>query len=136
MNNFTFKTWLRITAWALAIHIILIAISILEVFIYSLLYPIQEQEYYSEHAQLTGPYISIFFGFFIFYLVARFLTKNLQKNKLSIALLLPAIYTLMDFLIVHFSGVNWKEHLPIFLISALVKTMGSVLGAFLVGSKN
>lgn len=135
MNKITYKTWLRITVWALVIHIILIVLSILEVFIYSLINPNHESSFYKEHAELTGPYISIFFGFIIFYLVARLISKNFTKNKIVIALGLPIIYTIMDFIMVHYSGVNWKEHIIVFIISALVKISGSVLGTFYGGPK-
>lgn len=130
MNKITYKTWLTSTVWALIIHVILIVLSILEVFIYSLINPNHEDSFYREHAELTGPYISIFFGFFLFYFAAKYLSGKFNRNKLFIALSLPIIYTIMDFLMVHYSGVNWKEHITIFIISAIVKTLGSILGAF------
>jgi len=126
----TFKTWLKIIGWAILIHIILIAISVLEVFIFSLFKPDQENSFYTEHAELPGPYISIFFGFILFYLVARSLSKKITENKLFIALALPIIYTIMDFLMVNFSGVNWGEHILIFAISAIVKVSASFLGVY------
>lgn len=131
MANITYKTWIKITIWALVIHIVLIAISILEVFIYSLFKPNQEENFYTEHAQLTGPYISIIFGFIIFYFVAKYLSKKItRKKKIIIALFLPIIYTILDFIMVQYSGVNWNQHLLIFSISALAKLTGSFLGAF------
>lgn len=135
MNRITYKTWLTITVWALVIHIILIALSILEVFIYSLSNPNHDDNFYTEHAELTGPYISIFFGFILFYLVARFLSIKFDSRKIIIALALPIIYTIMDFLMVHYSGVNWNEHITIFIISALVKSLGSILGTFYGSTK-
>lgn len=131
MNKITYKTWLKITVWALVIHIILIILSVLEVFIYSLISPNHENSFYKEHAELTGPYISIFFGFFIFYFVARYLSKNFTSKKIILALSLPIIYTIMDFIMVHYSGVNWNDHITIFIISFLAKTFGSVIGTFL-----
>jgi len=126
----SFKTWLKIFLWAIIIHIILIVLSVLEVFIYSLFNPNLENSFYTEHAELTGPYISIFFGFFIFYFVARSLSKNLVRNKIVIAFSLPIIYTIMDFLMVHYSGVNWDDHMVVFAISFFVKVLASFLGVF------
>jgi len=131
MSKISYKTWLKITVWALVIHIMLIVLSILEVFIYSLINPNHEDSFYTNHAELTGPYISIFFGFIIFYFVASYLSRTLTIKKIIIALSLPIIYTIMDFLMVHYSGVIWKDHITIFIISFLVKTLGSVLGTFL-----
>lgn len=130
MDKVTTGTWLKLTFWALIIHVILIALSILEVFMYSLIKPNQENSFYTEHAELSGPYISIFFGFILFYFITRFLSKRFTKNKIVIALSLPFIYTIMDFVMVHYSGVNWKEHFVIFFVSFAIKTLGSLLGAF------
>lgn len=129
-TKITHKTGLKIFFWSIVIHIILIVLSVLEVFIFSLFKPGQDDSFYAEHATLTGPYISIFFGFFIFYFVARFLSRNIDQKKIVIALALPVIYTILDFLMVHFSGVNWDDQLLIFTISFLVKVLASILGVF------
>lgn len=130
IQEITYKTWLKIFVWAILIHITLIVLSVLEVFIYSLFKPNQEDSFYTEHAELTGPYISIFFGFFIFYFVARYLSKDFTRNKIVFALSLPIIYTIIDFLIVHYSGVDWNNHMIIFTISFFVKVLASFLGVF------
>jgi len=120
---------------ALAIHIILIILSVIEVFIYSKVNPNLENSFYRDHAEVSGPYISMFFGIIIFYFVARLLSKKLTKNKITIALALPIIYTIMDFLMVHYSGVIWEDHIAVFVLSFLVKTIGSLLGVFFRGEK-
>lgn len=135
MAIITFKTWLKITVWALAIHIILIILTIIEVFIYSIINPNHEDSFYRDHVEVSGPYISIFFGFILFYFVTRLLSKKFIRNKILIALSLPIIYTIMDFLMVHFSGVYWQEHFIIFIISFIVKTLGSLLGVFKLGEQ-
>ena len=130
MKQLTKKTWLKIILWAIVVHIILIVISVGEVFVYSLLNPGLAREAYSEHATLSGPYISMIFGFILFFLITRSLCKNLSNGRFVIALAFPIVYTIMDFLLVHFSGVNWEEHITVFLLSFGVKTLGALLGAF------
>ncbi len=136
MNSLSKLPWLKIIGWAILIHIILIVISILEVFIYSQINSGHEHSFYEEHAKISGPYISIIFGFILFFFVARLLAKSRQDKKFIIALLLPFIYTILDFLMLHFSGVDWAEHFWIFTISFLFKTLGAVLGAFSTNKKN
>lgn len=131
MNKLSSKTWLKIVLWAIAIHVILIVISIAEVFVYSLINPGLENAAYADHATISGPYISMIFGFILFFLITKSLCKDRTTGKLAIALTFPVIYTILDFIIVHFSGVNWKEHLTVFIISFGVKTAGAFLGAFI-----
>ncbi len=130
MNTQSKFPWLRIILWAVLIHVILISISIFEVFLYSLLNPGLDNSLYEEHAKFSAPYVSIIFGLFIFILVLRHLGKKRIQQRFKIALVLPIIYTIKDFAIVHMSGVNWDEHLIIFLISFLVKMAGAFIGAF------
>ncbi len=130
MERSIFLLWLRIIGWAILVHIMLIAFAFLEVFIYSLIKPGLAEAQYTEHAKWSGPYISIFMGFILFFLIARRLSKIYANRRLIIGLTLPIIYTIIDFLILHFYGTDWTEHLVIFIISFLCKTMGSLLGAF------
>ena len=135
MINFSKLPWLKITGWAVLLHVILIVLSIIEVFIYSLVNSGHEHSFYEEHAKFSGPYISIFFGFILFYFVVRFLSKKIIDKKWGIALSLPIIYTIMDFLMVHFAGVDWSEHFMIFMVSFLVKMTGAFLGAYAIKEK-
>lgn len=128
--------WLKIVGWALLIHIILIAISFLEVFIYSLFKPGQEESFYQEHAQLTAPYVSLIFGFFLFFFVLRMFARKRFDQRIAIALGLPIVYTITDFIIVQWAGVNWSEHLLIFMVSAFFKLLGALLGAWSVKRTN
>lgn len=121
--------WLRITAWAVLIHVILIALSFLEVFIFSLMNPGQDQDFYREHAQWSGPYVSIIFGFVLFFLIARSLTRKYPHHRLFIILALPVVYTIMDFALVQGYGVDWEQHYFIFLLSFIIKALGGILGA-------
>lgn len=128
--------WLRMTGWALLIHVILIVISILEVFIYSLIRPSESESFYEKHAELTAPYVSLIFGFFIFFFVLRMFARNRFGQRFNITLAIVAIYTITDFVIVQWAGVNWKEHLLIFTLSAVFKAFGGLLGAWSIKRTN
>ena len=136
MNSKSKTPWWKIIGWAILIHVILIALSILEVFIYAQIHPGHEHSFYEDHAKVSGPYISIIFGFILFFFITRYFTKTRLDIKYLIAILLPVVYTIKDFLIVHFSGVDWGEHFWIFTISFLIKTLGAFLGAFSLSKKN
>lgn len=122
--------WLRITGWALLIHILLIALSFLEVFIYSVFFnPGQEQSVYEAHAKASAPFISIIFGAPVFFVIARYLTaKNSQKFR-QIAFGLSLLYILFDLLMLLPYEVNWLQHSWVFLLSFGSKMAGSFYGA-------
>ncbi len=125
--------WLRIFGWAFLIHVILIAITVLEVFIYSLIKPGQEESFYSHHAEISGPIISMVVGFVLFFFIARYLGKNRSSISIRIGILLAVIYTIMDALILLGYSIDWSDHLPVFAISFLVKLSGGYLGGRAAG---
>ena len=129
MSATTKLPWLKIIGWAILTHIILIAISFLEVFLYSLINPGHENSFYEEHAQVSAPYISIIFGFILFFLVARQLCKQAPDHWIAIVLLLPILYIILDFLMLLGYDVDWGEHLLVFMASFLSKALGAYLGA-------
>lgn len=122
--------WLKIIGWALLIHIILIALSILEVVIFStLIEPAQEPAYYEQHAQITAPYISIIFGIILFFFISRLLVKKRYKKRILIGLILPAIYIIIDLVFLLLSDTDWGQQYLIFMISFITKTLASYIGA-------
>ena len=130
MNNNIKIPWLKIIGWAILIHVILILLTILEVAIYSMLInPDQAQIIYEQHAQLTGPYISIIFGIFIFFFVARKLTKKRFAKRKLIGILLPIVYIALDLLMLLAADINWSEHYLVFLVSFSTKIIASYIGA-------
>lgn len=124
--------WLKLIGMALVLHIALIAISILEVTIYSyLIDPGKDQAFYSAHAEITGPWISGIFGsLFMFLLVKRYI-KKFNTNILLYAIALPVIYMLIDQLILVAAGADIMGHLMIFVIANGVKVIGS-LAAYII----
>lgn len=126
--------WILVSA--IVIHIILIVLSILEVFVFSLINPGEPNPFYRAHAEVSGPIVSIVAGFPIFILAGKFLARKLA-NKLNVALLLPILYTITDFLIVDAAGVIWEQHLMIFMASAAVKMLGTLIGVYVpLGQKS
>ncbi len=122
--------WLKIIGWALLLHIILIALSILEVVIFStIIEPGQEPTYYEQHAQITAPYISIIFGIILFFFISRLLVKKRYNKRKLIGLLLPAIYIIMDLLFLQLSDTDWGQQFWTFMISFITKVLASYIGA-------
>ncbi|NER14628.1 hypothetical protein GWK08_14325 [Leptobacterium flavescens] len=122
--------WLKITGWAILIHALLIVTSILEVFIFStLIKPNRDEVFYEQHAKVTAPYIAIIAGFVLIFLVARSLTRKLEKNKVLTGLLLALTYILIDVVLLFMASVNWSEHYGVFIISFLTKLLAAYLGA-------
>lgn len=136
MNTNNKIPWLKITGWALLIHIILIALSILEVVIFSaLIEPGQQPTYYEEHAQISAPYISIIFGIILFFFISRLLVKKRYSKRKLIGLMLPAIYIIMDLVFLLLSDTDWGQQYLIFMISFITKTLASYIGATTIKNK-
>jgi len=128
--------WKWIIGWAVLIHVILIAASIVEVIIYAYaVNPGQPELIYEQHAQLTAPWVSIIGGLFLFFLVARKLSKNRFEQRKVIGLALPALYIILDVGMLLMSDVNWGEDYMIFVISFSSKTLASYVGAMTVKPK-
>jgi len=128
--------WLRIIGWSVLIHVILIALSFLEVFLYSLLInPGQDESFYMAHAEQSAPWVSIIFGIVLFYLIARLLAKKRPEKGVIIGLSLPIVYILLDVIILLAAAVNWGEHYLIFIISFASKILAGYVGARTVNKK-
>ena len=117
-----------ITLWALIIHIVLIALTILEVFIYSSLFNSgQANAVYEQHAQTAGPYIGIIVGFAAVYFAALRLARKNTAAKTMICIGLPVAYILLDMLILVVSGTDWTNDLTTFSISYTTKLLAGYL---------
>ena len=127
------KMALKISGIALLLHIVLIAISILEVFIYSLVYPDQPEAAYQHHATVSGPYVSAIAGSILIYLIVRRMNKRNGLHPYFTGLLFPVIYIAFDVIILLFFPVNWLEHLPVFLLANGVKIIAGILAAWRSG---
>src|SRR5687768_9797745 len=97
---------------------VLVAISFIEVAIYSyLINPGHDDAFYEAHANASAPYISGIFGFIVFFLVARYWKKKGYENAFRLAMLFPLIYVLIDVVILFAAGVDWSDFFLIFLIA-------------------
>ena len=115
-SNWTF--WPKLIGWAVLTHIILITISFIEVFIYSIIInPGQEESVYNEHAARSAPYIAVIFGVFLFFFLVRFLVKKQPHKRMLIALSLPILYIIIDLMILIPMGIDWEKHYLVFILS-------------------
>ena len=124
-------TWLKIGGAALLVHIVLISLSILEVFVYStLVNKGQTQAVYEKHAELTAPYIATIAGCILMYFFVTRFTKNKAINPWLPGLGLPAIYIIIDFVLLQSTSPGWTKQLPTILGSNFLKSMAAVLAAY------
>ncbi len=108
---------------------ILIALSFLEVAIYSyLINPGQDQSVYEAHANVTAPHVSGIFGFIIFFLVVRYWKKKEYPDVARLAVLFPVTYLIVDIIILTAAGVKWSDFILIFALANAAKFLGSYLG--------
>ena len=122
------KLILIITLWAFIIHIVLIALTILEVFVYSSLFNSgQPNAVYEQHAQTAGPYIGIIVGFAAIYFIALRLARKTSGTETMICIGLPVAYILLDMLILVVSGTDWTNDLTTFSISYTTKLLAGYL---------
>jgi len=121
--------WIKILVWAVIIHILLIAVTIAEVFVFSgYIQPNKGEQFYQEHAREIAPYVAIIIGFMLIFFVAKWLFRKIENNGKWIGVLLAIAYIIIDMIILQISSVNWSEHYPIFLVSFLTKLIAGYLG--------
>ena len=126
------KFWLKLIGVAILLHIILIALSILEVAIYSwLIAPNKDEAFYKAHAQISGPWISGICGSLIIFLLVRNFIKKNKDRHLTYTIALPLTYIALDILMLLPFNINWAEHLPIFLVANGAKVAASFLSYFI-----
>ena len=130
------KFWLKLIGVAFLLHIVLILLSILEVAIYSwLIVPEKNEAFYKSHAEISGPWISGIFGsLFIFLIVRRFIKKN-NGHCLTYTIAFPFIYIIMDLLMLLPFQINWKEHLPVFVVANGAKMISSLIAYYIYKPK-
>ena len=125
-------TLLKLFGLVLLTQVVLVAISFLEVFVYSMtVEPGHEESFYEAHAQVSAPWISGIFGFILCFLLIRYWTRKNLPNAAKLAWMFPLVYFIWDFLVVAMIGVpDWLEFLPIFLMSMGAKVLGSLGGYY------
>ena len=128
--------WLKLIGVVLLLHALLIVLSIIEVAIYSyIINPGHTKEFYSQHANESGPWISTLFGPLLIFLVVKRFIRRFSYQHLTYAIAVPVIYTLTDYLIFAASGAGADVFsLPIILSHALKIVAG--LAAWFLFSKS
>jgi len=121
---------LKLVGLALLVMITLVAISILEVALYSyLVNPGQETSAYEAHAESSAPFISGIFGFIVFFLIARHWKKKGYHNVFQLIILFPLVYVALDIVVLLLAGTEqWSSFILIFILANGAKFLGSYLG--------
>jgi hypothetical protein len=121
---------LKLVGLAVLTMVTLVIISILEVTIYSyVINPGQDVSAYEAHANSSAPFVSGIFGFVIFFLVARRWKRRGYHNAFNLALLFPAVYVLLDVVVLLLAGTTqWSDFILVFVLANGAKFIGSYLG--------
>ena len=121
--------WVWIIPAAIAVMIINVAIHILYMVAYSyVINPGQDAAYYQAHAQVSAPYSSIVVGMPLLFLVCRWIGKKFAARfVITAALLVWAVYFLIDITIIMFAGELSRVAL-LFIISFVTKFAAAYLG--------
>jgi hypothetical protein len=102
----TTKLALKLSGWAFLIHVILIGLTVAEVFIYSIVINTdQPNSFYEEHAQQSGPIIGIVIGFVVVWWIARMLMLKNSDSRLQISWGLPTAYVVIDIVMLVMAGI-------------------------------
>ena len=127
----TIVGWLKVFGVAVLIEVILVALSIAEVFIWSgMQNPEPSMQSCEAHANLTGPPLSAAFGALLMYFfTARYIKKN-ERNHLLYAIALPCMYLVVDVAILWFYPINWLEHLPLLVAASAPKYAGALIAYY------
>jgi hypothetical protein len=123
--------WLKVAGVAVLVHVILIALSILEVFIYSaVVNPGQAKAVYEAHAAATAPYIATIAGCVLMYFFVVRLNRNRSINPFIIGAGLPLIYITIDFMLLAATTPGWTKQLNIVALSNFIKLLAGIAAAY------
>lgn len=124
--------WLKLIGVAILLHIFLILISILEVVIYSyLIVPGKSNEFYHDHATLSGPWVSAIFGSLAMFFLVKWFTKRFTLQQLTYAIGLPVIYVVIDIALLLVSGYAFKDFIYLVGLAFVPKIVAVLLAYFI-----
>lgn len=126
------RFWLKLLGVVLLLHITLIALSILEVAIYSyLINPGHDNDFYSAHAMESGPWVSVIFGSAFCFLLVRRYMKRFSHDQLTYAIALPVVYIIIDLLLMVAAGASITSLVSVYLLSNGIKLLASLAAYFI-----
>lgn len=128
-TSMTRNRWVWIIPAALAVFVINLAIHILYmVAYYHLINPGQDTAHYQARAKLSAPYLSIFVGMPLMFLVCRWIGKKFgSRLSVTAALLVWLVYFLIDTTVLVFAG-EFSRLALLFVISFVTKFAAAYLG--------
>lgn len=128
-TSMTKNRWVWIIPAAIAVFVINVAIRILYmVAYYHFINPGQDTAHYHAHAELSAPYLSIFVGMPLIFLVCRWIGKKFAARfSVTAALLVWLVYFLIDITVLVFAG-EFSRLALLFVISFVTKLAAAYLG--------
>lgn len=117
--------WVKLTSLALLLHLVLIILSFIEVYLYSLLRPGNDEAFYQAHAMASAPWMATIFGSIFIFLIVRWYIRHHSTGYLNYAIAFPVVYIILDILIILLltEGSNpWGE----FVISNIIKAAAGI----------
>ena len=130
------KFWLKLVGTALLVHVILIALSIIEVAFYSYVIETGKDEaFYSQHANESGPWVSAIGGSLLMFLLVKRYVRRFTDRQLTYAIMLPVVYIAIDMIILAAANVNIIEHMAQLLPANAVKIAAALVAYYLYKPK-
>ena len=119
---------LKLIGIAILTMITLVSISFIEVAIFSIIQPGNEQAFYEAHTKISAPWISGIFGFIVFFLVVRYWAKKSYSELYTLVILYPTAYALLDLSILLIIGnIEWSTFYITFILANGAKYAGSLV---------
>ena len=133
--NITF--WLKLVGTALLIMIIDVALSILEVFVYSVFFqPGQPPSHYDDHALVSAPWVSGIAGGLQMYVFTYLYLRKHTTKRLLYTLALPSAYLLIDMVILLTTQNELARYATTIILATLSKYGGALLAYYIQEQKN
>ncbi len=128
--------WWKVLGTALLLHVILIALSIITVFVYSMVInPGHPASFYEEFALKASPYVSMIGGAVFVWLFVVRLNRHKLVNPFVIGIALPLIYIVIDVILIMASTFDLLSNLKTLVVSSLIKLSAGAAAAYWVRSK-
>lgn len=135
---------MRLTAirWGLAVvatllaEIALIALSIICVAVYSYaIHTGETQEFYNAFARASGPWVSLFAGGPVFFLIARWIRRRAASAALATAMAMVGLYLTIEIAVLLLWPGDTSGAMPFVIAGLVLKVAGAWLGANAIAAR-
>jgi hypothetical protein len=129
MTNTSIRWGLAVVASLMA-QITMIVISIICVAVYSYaIHTGETQEFYSEFARASGPWVSLITGGPVFFLIARWIRRRAPSAAFGTAMAMAGSYFLIEIAVLLSWPTDATAALPFMIGAFIPKVAGAWLGA-------